>query len=278
LNVLRLLDPVANTRAFLLLWNNVKQYRELLWEMTQRDVFERQAGLAFGSFWVIGQPLLMMLVYVVVFSFIFTVRLNVHDSGLGYTAFLMAGLVPWLAFQEALGRAPTVILESRSLVKQIVFPIDILPLKVVLSTLVVLGVGLAFPLGLMLFDGTARPLFWLLLPIPILSHLALAIGFTYALAAAGVFLRDTRNIVQLFLMVGLFLHPILYAPGMVPAKLEFVFYLSPLSHNIWIYRDAVLGQLAHPSSWVLGPVTAFLALVLGYRLFRSLSHMFGDAL
>src|SRR6516164_7514919 len=178
--MLRLLDFRANAHAFQLLWRSVMQYRELLWEMTRRDVFERQAGLAFGGFWVIGQPLLMMLVYVFVFSFIFTVRLNVHDSGLGYTAFLMAGLVPWLAFQEALGRAPTVILESRSLVKQIVFPIDILPLKMVLSTLVLLGVGLAFPLALMLFDGTARPLFWLLLPIPILSHLALAIGFTYA--------------------------------------------------------------------------------------------------
>jgi lipopolysaccharide transport system permease protein len=276
--MLRFLDPIVNAQAFILLWRSARQYRELLWEMTQRDVFERQAGLAFGSFWVIGQPLLMMLVYVFVFSFIFTVRLNIHDSGLGYTAFLMVGLVPWLAFQEALSRAPTVILENRSLVKQIVFPIDIIPLKLVLSTLVVLGVGLAFPLGLMLFDGTARPLFWLLLPIPILCHLALAIGFTYALAAVGVFLRDTRNIVQLFLMVGLFLHPILYAPDMVPAKLEFVFNLSPLSHNIWIYRDAVLGHLAHPLSWIIAPVTGFLALTLGYRLFRSLSHMFGDAL
>jgi homopolymeric O-antigen transport system permease protein len=278
LNVLRFLDPVTNVRAFLLLWRSIRQYRELLWEMTLRDVLERQAGLAFGAFWVIGQPLLMMLVYVFVFSFIFAVRLNAHDSGLGYTAFLMAGLVPWLAFQEALSRAPTVILESRSLVKQIVFPIDILPLKAVLSTLVVLAIGLAFPLGLMLLDGTARPLFWLLLPIPILSHLALAIGLTYALAAAGVFLRDTRNIVQLFLMIGLFLHPILYAPGMVPAKLELVFYLSPLSHNIWMYHDAVSGHLSHPWSWIVAPVTAFLVLVLGYRLFRSLSHMFGDAL
>ena len=197
----------------------------------------------------------------------------------GYTAFLMVGLVPWLAFQEALSRAPTVILESRSLVKQIVFPIDIIPLKLVLSTLVVLGVGLAFPLGLMLFDGTARPLFWLLLPIPVLCHLALAIGLTYALAAVGVFLRDTRNIVQLFLMVGLFLHPTpVLAPGMVPAKLEFVFYLSPLQLQ---YMDiSRCGSWSSNTSIVLDYSTCnrVSALTLGYRLFRSLSHMFGDAL
>lgn len=276
--MLRFLDPVVNLQAFRVLWRNIRRHRELLWEMTVRDLLERQAGLAFGAFWVIGQPLLMMIVYVFVFSFIFTVRLNVHDSGLGYTAYLMAGLVPWLAFQEALSRAPTIILESRSLVKQIVFPIDILPLKLVLSTFVILAVGLAFPLCLMLVGGTARPLFWLLLPVPVLSHLALAVGLTYALAATGIFLRDTRNIVQLFLMVGLFLHPILYAPGMVPAKLEYVFYLSPLSHTIWIYRDALSGDIAHPWSWIVAPLAGLLALVLGYRLFRSLSHMFGDAL
>jgi homopolymeric O-antigen transport system permease protein len=101
--------------------------------------------LAFGKFWVIAQPLLMMLVYVFVFSFVFTVRLGVGDNGLGYTAFLLTGLAPWLAFQEALSRAPTCIIEDRSLVKQIVFPVEILPLKLVLSSLMVLGVGLVFP-------------------------------------------------------------------------------------------------------------------------------------
>jgi lipopolysaccharide transport system permease protein len=276
--MIRLLNFRANALSLWLLIGSVVQYRELLWEMTRRDLLERQAGLAFGAFWVLGQPLLMMLVYVVVFSFVFNVRLGIEDDGFGYTTFLLAGLVPWLAFQEALARAPTCITESGSLVKQIVFPVEILPLKLVLSTLVVLGVGLVFPLTLTLIDGSAQPLFWLLLPVPIFSHLLLAFGLSYMIAAAGVFLRDIRNIVQLFLMIGLFAHPILFAPGMLPKWAEAAFQVSPFSHIIWVYRDAILGSFSHPASWYVAPTLGIFCLVIGYRMFRSLRHMFGDAL
>jgi lipopolysaccharide transport system permease protein len=274
----RLIDPAANAHALRLLLRSVLQYRELLWEMTRRDIVERQAGLAFAGFWVIGQPILMMLVYVFVFSFIFSVRLGADDNGLGYTAFLLAGLVPWLAFQEAIGRAPTCITENKSLIKQIVFPVEILPLKLVLSTLVVLGTGLAFPLVLAILAGTAKPLWWLLLPVPVLCHLLLTIGLVYMIAAAGVFIRDIRNIVQLILMIGLFLHPILYVPGMLPSWMGLAFQISPFSHIVWIYRDAILGGFAHPASWALAPVLGILFLMIGYRMFRSLRHAFGDAL
>jgi lipopolysaccharide transport system permease protein len=276
--MLRLLNPFANAHALQLLCGNVARYRELLWEMTRRDLLERQAGLAFSGFWVIGQPLLMMVVYVFVFSFVFNVRMGVNDSGLGYTAFLLAGLVPWLAFQEAIGRAPTCITENSSLVKQIVFPVEILPLKVVLSTLVLLAVGLAFPLALAILNGTARPLFWLLLPLPVASHLLMTIGLTYMIAAAGVFLRDIRNVIQLFLMIGLFAHPILYVPGMLPRWTEIGFHALPFSHVVWLYRDVILGDIGHPASWLVAPVLGIGFLVIGYRMFRSLRHMFGDAL
>lgn len=276
--MLRALNPVTNLHAFILLMRSVVRYRELLWEMTRRDLGERQAGLIFAQFWVVGQPLLMMLVYVFVFSFIFEVRLGTSDSGMSYTAFLLAGLVPWLAFQEAIGRAPSCIIENASLIKQIVFPIEILPLKIVLSSLVVLGVGLVFPLGLVTATGSTKPLYWLLLPIPILSYLMLTIGLTYMIAAAAVFVRDIRNIVQLGLMIGLFVHPILYVPAMLPKWADWAFQLSPLTHVIWIFRDSILGEFDHPASWVAAPIFGVLFLAIGYRTFRSLCHAFGDAL
>lgn len=276
--MLRALNPVTNVHAFILLIRSVVRYRELLWEMTRRDLGERQAGLVFAQFWVVGQPLLMMLVYVFVFSFIFEVRLGASDSGMSYTAFLLAGLVPWLAFQEAIGRAPGGIIENTSLIKQIVFPVEILPLKIVLSSLVVLGVGLVFPLGLVVATGSAKPLYWLLLPIPILSYLMLTIGLTYMIAAAAVFVRDIRNIVQLGLMIGLFIHPILYVPGMLSKWVDLAFQLSPLTHLIWIFRDSILGEFAHPASWAVAPLSGVLFLAIGYRMFQSLCHAFGDAL
>jgi homopolymeric O-antigen transport system permease protein len=273
-----LFDPKANSRALNLLLHTVVNYRELLWEITRRDVVERQAGLAFAGFWIIGQPLLMMLVYVFVFSFIFNVRLGADDGGLGYTAFLLAGLVPWLAFQEAISRAPTCITENRSLIKQIVFPVELLPIKLALSTLIVLAIGLACPLVLLSLAGTARPLWWLLLPIPVLCQLLLTSGLVYMIAAAGVFIRDVGNVVQLALMIGLFAHPILYSPGMLSSWVEVAFQISPFSHVIWMYRDTVLGSLAHPVSWIVAPAVGLIFLAFGYRMFRGLRHMFGDAL
>jgi lipopolysaccharide transport system permease protein len=275
--MIQIFSPTTNMRVLQFLICSVSRNRELLWEMTRRDITERQAGLAFPGFWVVGQPLLMMLVYVFVFSFIFKMRLGVGGT-VGYTAFLLAGLVPWLAFQEAVGRAPTCFTENKSLIKQIVFPIEILPLKIVLSTLVVIAIGIAFPIFFTLLAGTARPLSWLLLPIPVASYLLLTTGLVYIIASAGVFVRDIRNVVQLGLMIGLFAHPILYVPRMLPHWANVVFALSPLSHIIWVYRDAVLGTFDHPLSWVFAPLLSALFMVAGFRTFRALSHMFGDAL
>jgi lipopolysaccharide transport system permease protein len=274
----QILSPSANLRALNLILQTLTQYRELLWEMTRREILDRQAGLAFGAFWVIGQPLLMMLVYVFVFSFVFTMRLGVGDNGFGYVAFLLAGLVPWLAIQEAVGRASTCIIDNKSLVKQLVFPVEVLPLKLALSTLLVLGVGLLFPMVLTVLNGTAKPLLWLLLPLPVFSYLLLTAGFCYVIAAAGVFLRDIRNIIQLLLTIGLFAHPVLYVPGMLSPWLERAFQLSPFAHLIWLFRDVVLGEISHPASWLIAPAAGLLSLPIGYRMFRGLRHMFGEVL
>ena len=276
--MIHLFSPSANAKSLRFLFRSVSKYRELVWEMTRRDLTERQAGLAFPAFWVIGQPLLIMLVYVLIFSLVFNVRLHANDSRFEYTAFLLAGLVPWLAFQEAIGRAPTCITENKSLIKQIVFPIEILPLKIALSSLVVIAIGTVFPLALIGFAGSAKPLCWLLLPLPIACYLLLTVGCVYIIASLSVFVRDIRNVVQLGLMIGLFIHPILYAPGMTSSVANIAFQISPFTHIIWLFRDVVLGEFAHPLSWLVAPCVSVLCLVLGFRTFRALSHMFGDAL
>lgn len=274
----RLLSPTSNANALRELFESMWRYRELVWEMTKRDLFERHSGSVLGGMWVIGQPLLVMLVQTVVFSTIFNVRLGGEYEGTSYVAYLLAGLVPWLVFQEAIGRAPAIITDNKNLVKQIVFPPEILPIKMVLATFVVLVIGLLFPMGIMFLDSGAN-LLWLAIPLPIISLLLLMIGLSYLLSATAVFLRDIKNVVQLLLMVGLFLHPILYTPEMLPRWGNILFQLSPLSHIIWIYRDILIfGEITHPISWVLAPLSGLIFLVLGFRIFRHLRHAFGDVL
>ncbi len=276
--MLAILNPYSNALALKDLCKSLRRYRELLWEMTRRDLVERYAGEVLGGAWAIAQPLLVMFIYTFVFTFIFKLRLNA-DGGSQYVAYLLAALAPWLAMQDIIGRSPTLIVDSSNLVKQIVFPAEILPLKMVLASTITLAIGLAFPMIIGLSTGSAKPVWWLLLPFPVLCHLMLLAGIAYMLSAATVFVRDLKNIVQLLLMIGLFAHPILYAPNMLPPWADAFFYLSPLSHILWIYRDIIVyGEITHPLAWFLAPFVSAFFFISGYRVFRHLSHYFGDAL
>jgi lipopolysaccharide transport system permease protein len=220
-----------------------------------------------------------MLIQTLVFAFVFKLRLSGDNSEVSYVAYLLVGLAPWLAFQEAIGRAPFCFFESKNLVKQVIFPIEILPVKIVLASVVTLLVGLIFPMGIMIFSGSTKLLMWILLPFALSIQLLMTIGLTFFISALSVYLRDTKTLVQLFLMVGLFLHPILYTPGLLPQWAETAFQLSPLSHLLWVYRDILIfGQVTHLESWILAPIFALLSVAWGYRLFSNLAPKFGDIL
>jgi homopolymeric O-antigen transport system permease protein len=111
------------------------RYHQLAWEMIKRDVSDRYAGQMFGSAWAIGHPLLLMAIYTVVFSFIFSLRMGGQsDFPLDYTTYLLSGLIPWMASQESMNKGTTAILANADLVKQVVFPLEILPVKGIFSS------------------------------------------------------------------------------------------------------------------------------------------------
>jgi lipopolysaccharide transport system permease protein len=276
---LKVLDPQANLAALRELAMLLRRYRELTWEMTRRDILDRYTGQMLGGLWAIGNPLLLMVVYVFAFTFLFRGRLGAEGSPAEYTVYLLAGLAPWVALQEALGRAPAAILSNANLVKQIVFPSEILPLKVALGALPTLLVGLGVAIGFAAVTGTARPIGWALLPAVIVCHVLTTAGLSYFLAALGVFVRDIKDVVSLLLTIGLFLHPILYAPGAAPHALELAFHASPVSDLIWCYRDAVFyGEITRPWSWAVMPLVSAALFAVGYRTFRMLRPTFGNAL
>ena len=266
----------AATHAAQLLWRR----RELLLEMTRRDVVDRYAGQVLGSSWAIIAPLLTMATYVFAFGVIFRSRIGVDDNGTGYVAFALAGLVPWMGLQEGLSRSTAAIIGNGNLVKQIVFPSEVLPLKVALGTLPAMMIGLLATIGASAVAGRLDPLGLLvLLPAALACYILLLAGLSYLLAAVGVFVRDVKDFIAFLLTIGLFLHPILYTPGSTPAWLGPIFVLSPFSHMIWCFRDALIGRdPQHVWSWVVFPIVSILAFLLGWRTFRMLKPTFGNAL
>jgi lipopolysaccharide transport system permease protein len=265
----------AATQAAQLLWLR----RELLLEMTRRDVVDRYAGQVLGSSWAIIAPLLTMATYVLAFGVIFRSRMGPTDDGTGYVAFALAGLVPWMGLQEGLTRSTTAIVGNGNLVKQIVFPSEVLPLKVALGTLPALMIGLLACICVSAFAGRLDPLRLLLLPPALACYILLLAGLCYLLAAVGVFVRDVKDLVAFLLTVGLFLHPVLYTPAGTPGWLAPIFMASPFSHMIWCFRDALIGHdPQHVWSWAVFPIVSVVAFLLGWRTFRMLKPTFGNAL
>ena len=276
---LRVLDVDANLHAFRESVEALWQRRALIVEMTKRELTDRYAGQALGVAWAVIAPALMMATYLFTFTFIFKGRLNAADNGTDYMAYVLGGLVPWLGLQEGLSRSTTAVVASGNLVKQIVFPGEILPMKVALATIPGLVIGLVFAIGMSAIAGRLSVFgLFVLLPLAVLFYCVMLAGFSYILSSVGVFLRDIKDLIGFFLSIGLFLHPVLYAPGAAPVWLSYLFQLSPFSHMIWCFRSALIGDHSHPFSWIIFPVVSGLIFLLGWRTFRMLKPSFGNAL
>ena len=255
-------------------------YRELTIEFVKRDVRDRHAGQAFGVAWTIGHPVFLLALYVTLFTFVFRMKASgVVDIPRDFTVYILAGLVPWLTFQEVLNRSCEAISSNDSLVKQIVFPIEILPVKVVLGSFVTQLVSLALVSAYLLASSNEFAPTYLMLPLLCLMQVLIMIGVCYVLSAIGVFLRDIKDVVTVFNAANLFLQPILYQPELLPAPLKVLIYANPFSHLVFCYQDALyFGSFAHPGSWLLLAAASILVPVLGYWFFRRLAPYFGNVL
>ncbi|UGV25849.1 hypothetical protein E0H22_09215 [Rhodopseudomonas boonkerdii] len=276
----RALDMRGNAAALTEVIGMMRRHPALIWEMTVRELRDRYSGNSLGLAWAVGAPLAIFAANVLAFLFIFRVRMNAQDDGAAYAVFVLSGMAVWVALSEVLSRAPVAIVQSSNLVKQIVFPSEILPFKIVLAGLPTLAVCGSIVIILSIATGHATLLgLFVLLPICVVFFLVMLTGLAYVLSGIGVFLRDVKDVVGLLLSVGMFLHPILYPPASVPVWLDRLFYFSPFSYLIWCFRDALYeGAITRPVAWIVCPILGIVFLLLGWRVFRSLRPTFGNAL
>ena len=275
--LLRFASHVQALRELLLL---LSRQRHLTVEMAKREIVDRYLGQVFGILWALGHPMLLMGVYVFIFAHVFKMRIGgTRELPLDYTTYLLAGLIPWSSFQESMTKNCTVIVNNANLVKQVIFPLEVLPVKGVLASLINQCIFLALLLIYVLV--TQQVLFWTygLLPILIMLQTLAMIGVSYILAAVGVYFRDIKDVVQVFSVIGLYLLPILYVPEFVPRSFKLLFYVNPLSHLIWCYQDVLyFGRFEHWWAWLVVIPCSVGICIVGYRFFRKLKVMFGNVL
>lgn len=230
--------------------------------------------------WAVLHPLFLMVLYVFVFSVVFKSRLNMPlDYPVDYTVYVLGGLIPWLACQEVLSRSAVAITSSANLVKQVVFPLEILPTRVVLSAMWPQLVCTALLILYTLFLIKALPLTYVLLPVLLIFQFLGLLGIAFLFSAGGVFFRDLKDIVQMINMALIFVSPILYLPDMVPPHLQFILWLNPVTYMIWCFQDVcVFARIMHPVAWVVFPAMSLVSLYVGNKFFRKAKHFFGNVL
>lgn len=258
----------------------LNRHRELMLELARRDISDRYAGQTLGLFWAVAHPLFLMGLYVFIFAFVFKAKVGgTLEMPLDYTAYILSGLIPWMAFQECMNKSCTAITSNSGLVKQVVFPIEVLPVKGVLSSLLPQFVSLIILVIYVLSTAKHLPATYLLLPVLLTLQVLAMIGVAYFLSAIGTYFRDIKDFVQLFGTAGMYAMPIFYLPGWLPEIFKPLIYANPFSYLVWCYQDALYyGRIDHPWAWVVNGVLSLAVFTMGYRLFRKLKSGFGNAL
>jgi len=269
-------SAMALHQGLMALWRN----RTLAREMIRRDIAGQYANQALGSFWVFAHPLSLLLIYVFVFVVVLKVKVP-KDATMprDYTNYILAGLVPWLAIAQSLGRSSMALISQANLVKQVVFPIEVLPPASVIVSLIPMAISVPAIIAYQFFNGQGVPLTIVLTPLVIAGMFLFLTGIGYLLSAITPFFRDLKDIVTVLVTAGVYLIPAFYLPAWVPALFKPIILLNPFSYPILVCQDVFYyGRIQHPSAWVIFFAMATLSFIIGYRFFQRLRPLFGNTL
>jgi lipopolysaccharide transport system permease protein len=258
----------------------IARYRDLIAELVARDFSARYRGSIMGALWAVISPLLIVAMFAFVFGVIFKARWGVEQvSDSDFVVIAMCGMTVHGLFVEVLGRAPTLVLGQPSYVKKVVFPLEILPITVVLGALVNAAILLAIVLAAALAIRGAIPVTVFLLPVVWVPFLLLLIGVALFISSIGVYVRDLMQFVSLVGMAALFLAPIFYPMTAVPERFRWLLWLNPLTFIVEQTRAVTLfGALPDWGGLAIYGVCALLFAWLALFWFQRIRKGFADVL
>ncbi len=256
-------------------------HRQLIGQMTKREVLGRYKGSVMGLAWSFINPMFMLAVYTFVFSVVFKARWGGGggESKTQFALVLFTGMIVHGLFAEVLNRAPSLILYNVNYVKKVVFPLEVLPVismaAALFHSLVSLGVLLV---AFTLFNGF---LHWtaIFIPLVLLPLVILTLGLAWILASLGVFLRDVGQTIGLVMTMMLFLAPVFYPITALPEDLRSWILLNPITFIIEQTREVLIwGGGPNWTGLFIYMVVASAIAWIGYIWFQKTRKGFADVL
>lgn len=264
------------------------QYRELIRNMVIRDLKVRYRNSVLGVLWSLFNPLLMM----VVFTIVFTV-MTPYSSVEKFPVFVLCGILPWNFFSASVIGSIRSIVDNAPLVTKVYFPREILPISVVLANLINFLIAMTVLFALMFAFQIPLTQWALLLPVVIIVQLIFTIGFSLIMATANVFYRDTQIIMEVLMLAWFFVTPIFYSGHILPRDyvvwgihfdvFRWVNILNPMASIIANYRTILYGagnggSAPEPYFFMRTLITSLAILVIGALVFYRHNRTFGEEL
>ena len=254
--------------------------KSLIWEMSKREVLGRYRGASFGLAWSVISPFLMLGVYAFAFGTVMKSRWP-HQAGgdHAYAVILFVGLIMHGFLAECLTRAPTLVVGNPNYVKRVVFPLDVLPWPMMFSALFhALINAVVLAILMLVLEHHLHPTL-LLLPLIFLPLSLLAMGLSWILASAGVYLRDISQVMPVVVTAMLFLSSAIIPISILSPRLQMLFHLNPLTFFIDEARMVVLmGQWPNWVALALATAGGWLVAWLGHAWFMATQRGFADVL
>ena len=246
-------------------------YRELLKTNVQKEIRGKYKGSFLGVIWSFLNPLLMVVVYAIVFPYIMRVKQE------NYLIYLITGIIPWNFFTTVVTTGCNCVWINGGIIKKVFFPRSILPISVVCAGLINFLISCIVILLFLIFGGIGLSfnILWVI-PIAIIQGL-FSLGILFILSAINVYVRDIEYLVAFFINLVFYATPIIYNVDMLPEKFRNLLFFNPMAHFVNQYRN-IFYYKTHPdfTSLIFMLSLSILFLLIGYVIFQKLEKGFAE--
>lgn len=248
---------------------DLRAHATLLYELVHRDLTVRYKRSVLGFLWTMLHPLLLMGIFVVVFSTIFRAR-TPH-----YETYFLSAYIAWNFFAQSTATAMASVAWNGPLMKRVCVPPSIFTLAIIVSGLANVGLSLIVLFAVMLIAGAPLHASLAFLPVSLVLVGLFTLGVSLALTAISIFFADVREMVQAALPALMYLTPIVYPISIIPDRFRWLVKLNPLVYIVEIVRAPIYyGILPSPTTLLLATVLSFGSLLIGWMIFRHLAPRF----
>jgi len=242
-------------------------YKELLFNLTSKELKLKYKNSALGFFWSFLNPLLMLTVYT--FAFKFIMRIEIEN----YSLVLLAGLLPWNFFNASVQGSTMSLVNNSHLIKKVYFPREIIPLSLIMSNFVNFLMTMIVLFVAMMLFGVPLGINILMLPVVLMLLVMFTTGLSLMLSALNVYYRDVSHFVEILFMAWIYLTPVIYSFSMIPEKYRIFLMLNPMTLVVELIRDTTIRNVFPDLKFLLALlVVSSITLVVGQSVFTKLER------